>query len=110
MSNTIFNYDISNNVLYDFLDKYCVIENNYYIINNIIFKKYEYNDNLNEFINNLKNYYKKRKFFYLERTINYNNLLTIIRHICKFKNIEYFSKIKYDRNKYNIVYFIKKEI
>jgi len=107
MSNIIFKKDISNNILYDFLKLYCNLENNYYIIDKLIFKKYEYNNSIELFLNNLKEYYKENKINYLEREINFNNLLTIIRQICKFKNIPYYNKIRYDKNKYFITYYIK---
>ena len=105
----IFNRDFSNNILYDFLNIFCIIENNYYIIDNNCYKKSIFNNdnNINNFINHIKPYYKKQKLHYIERTINYNNLMTIIRHICKFKNIPYRNKIKYDKSKYEIIYYIK---
>jgi hypothetical protein len=107
MSNIIFKKDISDNILYDFLHIYCEIENNYYILNDLTYKKYKYNDLIIPLLNNLKEYYKKSKVYYLEREISYNNLLTIIRQISRFKDIYYYNKIKYNSNKYNIVYYIK---
>tara|TARA_B110001452_G_C15238339_1_gene428760 strand:- start:373 stop:705 length:333 start_codon:yes stop_codon:yes gene_type:complete len=107
MSYIIFKKDLSSNILYDFLKINCIIENEYLVLNKLIFKKYEYNNIIQEFYDILKLYYRKSKIFYLEREISYNNLLTVIRQICRFKNINYFSKIKYDRNKYNIIYYIK---
>ena len=46
MQTTIFNKDISNNILYDFLDLNCVLENNYYILDRESYKKYEFNDQI----------------------------------------------------------------
>ena len=106
MRNIIFNSDISNNILFDFLNIYCSIENNHYIFDKLSYKKYEYNDLISEFLNTLKSYYKPAKLYYLERELTYNNLFTIIRQICKFNSISYQSKIKYDKNKYNIIYYI----
>lgn len=107
MSN-IFISDFSNNILYDFLNYYCIIENNHYIFNNLIYKKYAYQkEYLNNFLDALKKLYKKQKKFYLERDVTYNNILTIIRHICKYKSINYFSKIIYDKNSYVIIYNIE---
>ena len=100
--------DFSLNILYDFLEKYCILENNYYNIDINIYKKYEYNNSIWPFYNNISNYYKASKRFYLNRNITYNNFLTIIRQLCKYKEITYYSKIKYDKNKYYIIYFIKK--
>ena len=59
MNSNIFINDFSNNILYDFLDKYCKLENNYYIIYKDIFKKYEYFNQLEEFYKILKNLYKQ---------------------------------------------------
>lgn len=109
MSNCIFIKDIDNNILYKFLDEYCIVENNYYILDKIIFKKYVYNDKIIPFLQSLNDYYKINKQYYLQREITFNNFLTIIRQICKFKNIEYTNKIKYDKNNYFITYYIKKD-
>lgn len=105
----IFNQDFSNNILYNFLNIFSSIENNYYIININCYKKSIFNNdnNISNFFNNIKPYYKKQKLYYIEREINYNNLMTIIRHICKYKNIPYRNKIKYDKSKYEIIYYIK---
>ena len=108
MPNAIFINDLSNNIIYDFLSLHCPIENDYYVIDKLIYKKFEYNTNISEFFDLLKNKYKKNKQFYLNREINYNNLLTVLRHICKYNNIPYFSKMKYDKNNYYIIYYIKK--
>ncbi len=107
MSNIIFKKDIPDNILYDFLSLHCEIQNDFYIMNDITYKKYKYNDLILPLQNELQEYYKKSKFHYLNREPSYNNLLTIIRQICRFKNIYYYNKIKYNSNKYNIVYYIK---
>ena len=92
MSNIL--YDISNHILYDFLNIYCI-------------KQYEFNNNIIEFYNILKNHYYSNKTIYLEREINYKNFITVIRQICKKNNISYIKKIKYDKSNYNIVYYIQ---
>ena len=103
----IFKEDITNDILYDFLKIYCLIENNFYVLDNLIYKKYEYNNQIDLLKNKLKDKYKNSKKFYLERENNYNNLLTIIRQLCKKNKINYKNKIKYDKNKYNIIYYIE---
>ena len=78
------------NILYDLLNKYCTIYNNQYIFDYIVYKKLVFNDNITCFYNNLKEFYNKNKYFYLERIISFNSLLTIIRHILKYHNIQDF--------------------
>lgn len=104
---SIFKEDISNEILYNFLKIYCILENNYYVLDNLIYKKYEYNNKIDLLKDKLKEKYKDSKKFYLERINNFNNLLTIIRQLCKNNNIKYRNKIKYDKNKYNIIYYIE---
>ena len=104
---SIFKEEVPNEILYDFLKIHCTLENNFYILDKLVYKKYEYNNQIDLLKDNLKEKYKISKKFYLERENNYNNLLTIIRHLCKKNNINYGSKIKYDKNKYNIIYYIE---
>jgi len=107
MPNCLFKKDIPNNIIFDFLIQYCPIENDYFILDKLIFKQYEYNDLLTIFYDSIKDNYKDSKRNYLDREKNYNNLLTILRQICKNNNIPYYSKIRYDKNKYYIIYYIK---
>ena len=108
MTSNIFIKDFSNNILYNFLDEFCIIENNYYTFDKELYKKYEYFNKLDNFYELMKSLYKSNKKYYLERNYSYNNLLTIIRHICKKNNIIYFNKIIYNKSKYSIIYYIKK--
>ena len=107
MSSSIFSEEISNDILFNFLKLNCKKEGNNYILDRETFKKYEYKNEIKILIDNLKNKYKKPKEFYINRVINYNNLLTIIRHICKRNNIKYSKKIRYINNKYSIDYYIE---
>ncbi len=111
----IFCKDIPVILLYKLLDNVTEIEkqedksgNNleYYKINKIIFKKLEFHNLLTEFINNIKEYYYENKKFYLQREINYNNFLTIVRQICNLNNVFVAKKILYQRDTYTIEYYI----
>jgi len=106
-SNIIKN-DISINILYNFLDIDSPIVNNNYVFNKEIYKKYIYNNKIDSFCKLLKKYYKKSKFVYLEREMNYIKFVTILRQLCNYLNIEYKTNTKYDKNTYNIIYYIKK--
>jgi hypothetical protein len=113
MSN-IFIYDISINYLkynfYEFLNLYCIKDkSNFILFNKEIYKKYEYNNKIKDFVDFIKNHYKKSKKYFVERTINYNNFTSILRHLCKLLIIPYYKKIIYNKNSYFIEYYIKKE-
>ena len=91
----------------DFVKENFMIENDYYIFNNIVFKQLEYENKIPEFLESLKEYYYKNKHYYLERNpITYNQFNTIIRQICKNNDINFTNKIKYQTSKYNIEYYI----
>jgi len=106
-SNIIKN-DMSVNILYEFLDICSPIVNDNYIFNKEIYKKYIYNNKINSFCILLKKYYKKSKVSYLEREMSFIKFVTILRQLCNYLNIEYKTNTKYDKNTYNIVYYIKK--
>tara|TARA_B110000444_G_C18843122_1_gene600136 strand:+ start:2080 stop:2406 length:327 start_codon:yes stop_codon:yes gene_type:complete len=103
----IVNNEIVNKILYEFLKQYCMLENNYYMIDKFTYKKYEYYNIITMFKISLKNIYTKSKQRYLDSKNTYNNLLTIVRQICKQNNIKYVSKIRYDKSKYDIIYYIE---
>tara|TARA_Y100000816_G_C25918113_1_gene478804 strand:+ start:269 stop:595 length:327 start_codon:yes stop_codon:yes gene_type:complete len=91
----------------EFIKENFILENDYYIFNNIVFKKLEYENKVQEFLEKLKDYYFKNKHYYLERNpIKYNQFNTIIRQLCKNNDILFNSKIKYQSSKYNIEYYI----
>ena len=76
---------------------------NFFDIN--LYKKYIFNNKIQEFIQDVLPYYHKNKVFYVTRDMNYKYFITIIRQLCKLHNIKYIKKIKYCNNSYNINYF-----
>lgn len=114
-NNQIFKYFIDLNIIKDFFSiiknlninkKNTIKNNNTIILNKIIYKTIKYNGNLDIFINKIKPYYNKNKFFYVNRNITYKNFLTIIRQICKSYNLTFENKIKYFNSTYEIYYII----
>ena len=52
----IVNNEIVNKILYEFLKQYCMLENNYYMIDKFTYKKYEYYNIITMFKNKFKKY------------------------------------------------------
>lgn len=98
-------------ILYELLEQICEkindLSNNFYIIDMVSFKRLEYYDILNTFVKKVEPYYINSKKIYVTRKLDYNKFLTLIRQICKFSNINYYSKISYDKSKYFIKYYIE---
>ena len=91
----------------DFVKENFQQENNYYIFNHITFKRLEYDNKISYFLESLKEYYFKNKYYYLERNpITFNQFNTVIRQICKRNDVKFDSNIKYNSSKYSIEYFI----
>ena len=106
MSNQIFKKDYPKENLFNFLDKICTKTDKYYLIDSIAFKKSEYSNNIVDFCNEVQPYYHKSKMFYVTRKLNYSHFTTIVRQLCKKNHILFTSKIKYDKSKYEILYYI----
>lgn len=106
MASQLFKTKIPNKLLIDLLDDIAIKSEKCYVLNNNSFKKGVFNNSITKFIEDCKPYYYKSKHKYLDRKINYNSFITIIRQICKYNKITYISQIKYDRSNYDIVYYI----
>ena len=106
MSTQIFKNKIPNVFLFELLNSICLKTEKYYIINIETYKKGLFKELIQKFLEECKPYYHNSKKKYLERILNYNAFTTIIRQICNFNKIIYTSQIKYEKSKYDIVYYI----
>jgi exoribonuclease II len=93
-------------ILFEFLEKNCEKNDEFYTFNMSSYKRAELFNNITEFIEKIKPYYHKSKQFYIEKIHSYTSLCTIIRQICKLNAIMFKKKIIYSKSKYNIPHFI----
>lgn len=107
MTNQIFKSNVPNSILYDFLDKIYLFKcDTYYTISPVSFKKACFLNIIDEFCDKIKNHYHISKNHYINREMNYNRLITVIRQICKYNKIPITSNVKYDKSKYSMQYYI----
>ena len=106
MKSQLFKNIIPKEILFDLLKLICEINNKFYILNKISYKKAEYENLLKPFLDKLEEYYYDSKKFYITRKQNYNSFITLVRQICRQNNINYTSNINYNRSTYDIVYQI----
>lgn len=104
----IFKTEVPTHILWDFLQNNFEDKDTHFIINKFSYKKTIYIKTLDTFIESVKVYYSKSKMKYVERNMNYNYFLTIIRQLCNANNITYVSKLIYDKSTYEIEYYIYK--
>jgi hypothetical protein len=106
MSLQIFKTNVPNKNIFELLDNICFKNEKYYIFNMESFKRGIYKELIQQFIESCRPHYHISKRKYLDRKVTYNSFTTILRQICRFNNIIYTNKIKYDKSSYNIVYYI----
>lgn len=78
----------------------------FYLINKIYFKKAIFLNIIDDFLTSVKPYYHRSKQKYLNDIDNYSKFMTVIRQLCKINEINFASKIKYDKSSYDICYYI----
>jgi hypothetical protein len=106
MSKQIFKKTVPKEILFNLLEKICIKTEKYYFFDINSYKKLTFYELHTPFCEELKEYYHIGKQEYINRKMTYNAFTTIVRQICKSLNIMYASQIKYNKSKYNIVYFI----
>jgi hypothetical protein len=102
----VFKSKVPVELLWDFLKANFEFKDTHYLVNKFLYKKVEYNKNILLFTSSLKEYYHKSKRKYIERTMNYNFFLTILRQLCNSQEIKYTTKLVYDKSSYEIEYYI----
>jgi hypothetical protein len=110
MSTQIFKRNIPNEILFNLLESICMKTTQYYIYNVEAFKVGLFKEIIPKFIEDCRPYYHLSKKIYLDKKLTFNSFTTILRQICNFNKIKYVSQIKYDKSKYNIIYFIYKDV
>jgi hypothetical protein len=106
----IFQTPYSKISFFDFLDKYCDKNKKQYVFSKDSFKRIKLDEAVEPFCETLKKNYFKSKHNYLDREKTYKNFITIIRQICKYHHIPFTSNIKYSQSKYEIKYFIYRDL
>ena len=106
MSYQLFKSEVPKDVLFNFLDNICIKNEKNYIINSSAFKKGIFNETITEFFKNIYQHYHNSKKKYLDKKLNYNSFVTVIRQICNHLKITYTSQVKYDKSVYDIIYYI----
>jgi hypothetical protein len=106
MSTQIFKTILPSDLLKVLLDKICAKTDKYYTVNNETYKKGLFTNDIQNFMEVCKPYYRISKQKYLDRKLSFNNFTTVLRQICNLNKIKYTSHIKYDKSKYDIVYYV----
>lgn len=104
----IFKTQFPNEQFYTFVQSFCLTNDKCHILSKTAFRKALFHNVIDPFVALLTPHYHTSKKHYIERKLNYNHFLTIIRQICKANAISFVSKVVYDKSQYEIVYYIYK--
>ena len=102
----LFKKHIPIEMLYDLLDKICIKNPKYYIMDFNAYRLLQYHELYEPFVATILAYYQPSKQYYLTRTLTYNSFITVVRQICKINLIEFSNRFNYQNSLYNIDYYI----
>jgi hypothetical protein len=97
-------------ILFELLDKICIKDEKYYHLSKSAFKAAEYHNLISSFCSSVSEHYRKSKQYYVDRKMNYNKFITVVRQICNINNVPYTSKIVYIKSYYDIVYYVSRTV
>jgi hypothetical protein len=108
MTSQLFKELVPITILYDFLEKICMKDhdNKLYIFSKAAFKKAEIYNLLTNFKEIIKPCYHMSKQYYVDRILTFIRFTTIIKQICHSNNVDFVSKIVYNKSKYEMEYYI----
>ncbi len=110
MKNQLFRKQIPSQIVFDLLEKICLVKTEtYYLINHNAYKKLLFYKYEQPFLDEIIHYYYFSKQFYVTRPLSYKSFINLIRQICNNSNIHYTSLIKYSDSEYDIQYTIYRE-
>lgn len=109
MKNQLFRKQIPSQIVFELLEKICLVKTEtYYLINHNAYKKLLFYKYEQPFLDEIIHYYYFSKQFYVTRPLSYKSFINLIRQICNNSNIQYTSLIKYSDSDYDIQYTIYK--
>jgi hypothetical protein len=110
MKSQIFKSLVPINILFELLEKICIKDEKCYMLSKASYKCAEYHNLIVEFCLKVIEHYHISKRYYVDRKMNYNKFITVVRQICCIHNILYTSKIIYNKSSYDILYCIYKQL
>jgi hypothetical protein len=108
MKNQIFKTTVTPVILWDFLKENGEEDVNHFIFNKVLYKKASFRETITPFIQQIGGNYHESKKHYINRKMDYNKFITVLRQICNSNEIAYTTQMVYNNSTYEIVYFITK--
>jgi hypothetical protein len=102
-----FKRPVTLNILFDLLDKICLLQEKNYVFDMTAYNKMKYLQLDEGFIQTLKEYYLPNNMHYLTKEINFKNFIIIVKQICKYHQLNVSLKNVCINGEYQNIYFIE---
>ena len=110
MKGQVFNKSVPELLLWEFVQAIQAVDaGNYFIITNAEYKRSQLQKVLPSFLKQMHDYYLPSKRHYINTSMSYYKMMTIVRQMCNANAIRYERKMKYDKSTYEIIYYIYKD-
>ena len=110
MKNQIFKTIVAPDILWAFLNENGEEEADYFIFNKVLYKKAVFKKTIEPFIQGLTAHYHESKKHYINRKMDYNKFITVLRQLCNSNQIAYQTQMVYNSSTYEIVYTFEKSM
>ena len=106
MNSQLFKEIVPYQILLQFLNENCHIEDGFHVFSKVNFRKANFHNRVKPLCESIVNYYHVSKRYYVNRTMDYCRFTTILRQLCRLHNLPYTSRMIYNKSTYDILYYI----
>jgi hypothetical protein len=110
MKNQIFKTIIAPDIIWNFLKENGEETTDHFIFDKVLYKKAVFKDTIEPFVKSLVEHYHESKKHYINRKMDYNKFVTVLRQLCNSNDIAYKTQMVYNSSTYEIVYTFGKSI
>ena len=98
--NQLFKAIPDHRVVFGHLDDVCERDGDYFVVDDVVYKKMRYDDRIPKLYDYLRPFYHASKQKYLDECCSRNNFLTVLRQLCRLYCIQFASEIIYRSGTY----------
>jgi hypothetical protein len=110
MKNQIFKTIVAPDIIWTFLKENGEETTDHFMFDKVLYKKAVFKEMIEPFVKSLIEHYHESKKHYINRKLDYNKFVTVLRQLCNSNDIEYKTQMVYNSSTYEIVYTFGKSI
>lgn len=98
--NQVFKSIPDHNIVFGYLDDVCYRDREFFVVDDIVYKKIRYDDRIFRLYDYLRPFYHTSKQKYLDECRSRNGFLTVLRQLCNLYCLQFVSKVVYRNGTY----------